>query len=198
MNYTEYKELHRQILSGEVKTPLYEKEAYRHYVQLSQARINRWDKRLKLDEDAARIIRDADRPTHWIIITEPWCGDAAHAIPFLMALIDLNPRITYEIQLRDSEPFLIDNYLTNGGKSIPKLIVRDEQGTDLFTWGPRPAGAQQLFEKMKKEEADYDTISIEIQKWYNKDKGQSTVKEIASLWKEAVDTLEVRSALLER
>jgi hypothetical protein len=115
------------------------------------------------------------------MITEPWCGDAAHSIPFLAAIAEQSPKITYEIQLRDSDPFLINNYLTHGGKSIPKLIVRDLLGTDLFTWGPRPAASQELFNLLKSNGAQYDEITVKLQAWYNADKGQSIQKELLTL-----------------
>ena len=39
----------------------------------------------------------------------------------------------------------MDHYLTNGGRSIPKLVVlRAADLTELTTWGPRPAEAQEL------------------------------------------------------
>ncbi|MEM9997992.1 MAG: thioredoxin family protein, partial [Bacteroidota bacterium] len=37
---------------------------------------------------------------------------------------------------------LIERYHTNGSHSIPKLVAFDGDGTELFTWGPRPAEAQ--------------------------------------------------------
>jgi hypothetical protein len=62
-------------------------------------------------------------------------------------------------------------YLTNGGKSIPKLVVRDVDGLDLFTWGPRPAPARQLVERLNDEGVDKSTVIVELQNWYNADKG---------------------------
>lgn len=89
--------------------------------------------------------------------------------------------ITYDLQLRDSEPFLIEDYLTNGGKAIPKLISRDENGNDLFVWGPRPAGAQELMNRLKEENAEFETIKIELQNWYNHDKGKQIQSELKEL-----------------
>jgi hypothetical protein len=83
--------------------------------------------------------------------------------------------------LRDEEPFLIDQYLTNGGKSIPILVIRNEHGEDIAVWGPRPTKAQELFLKLKEEGKEFADIKEEIQKWYNEDKGTEIQAELKSL-----------------
>lgn len=178
MNYKEYKQLFEKILDNPNPAHPYGDAIYLDYTKLNRSRMNRWDKRLVLDENLVFRIRQIATPQHWIIITEPWCGDAAHIVPFLIRLAEQNSQLTYDIQLRDSEPFLIDNYLTNGIKSIPKLIVRDKNGNDLFNWGPRPKGAQELLDKMKADNADFETTKIALQNWYNSDKGVSLFNEL--------------------
>ena len=182
MNYTEYKQLFEKILENANPTHPYNDASYLDYTRLNRSRMNRWDKQLKLDENLAFLIEKIASPQYWIVITEPWCGDAAHIVPFLIKLAEQNSLISYEIQLRDSEPFLIQNYLTKGTKSIPKLIVRDEKGNDIFNWGPRPKGAQALMEKMKAENVDNGTIKIALQNWYNNDKGVSLYNELSEIF----------------
>ena len=175
MNYTEYKQLFEEILANPT---YYNKESYMEYTRLNRSRMKRWDKQLVLDEKLSTILKAITSPQKWIIITEPWCGDAAHVIPFLVRMTELNELISYDIQLRDSEPFLIDNYLTNGSKSIPKLIIKDESDTDLFVWGPRPKGAAEVLSNLKAENADAETTKVAIQNWYNADKGISLTDEV--------------------
>lgn len=91
--------------------------------------------------------------------------------------------ITVDYELRDSEPFRISNYLTNVGKLIPKLIIRNESDEDLATWGLRSAGCQVVYDRLKAEHADFETMKIELQKWYNKDEGQGLFKELISILK---------------
>ena len=188
MTYAQFKALHDQILDREIVTPPYDREVYLNYVKLNKARMKRWDKRLILDGAMIDLIQQTTKPMHWIIITEPWCGDAAHVIPLLIKMSELNPLISYDIQLRDSEPYLIEHYLTKGAKSIPKIIVRDEHGADLFTWGPRPKAAQELLDMMKNQQVESEKINIALQHWYNEDQGRSISSEIAKLWRTAVNT----------
>lgn len=178
MTYQQYTDLFEDILQDEHPDAPYDNPNYIKYVRLNHSRMNRWMKRMELDEALANALRNYRLKQHWIIITEPWCGDAAHSLPFLVRLAEQSAAITYELQLRDSEPYLINNYLTNGGKSIPKLIARDEDGADLFTWGPRPEPAQQLWKELKTSGADFETINHQLQNWYNNDKGQTLQKEM--------------------
>ncbi|WP_207534464.1 thioredoxin family protein [Desertivirga arenae] len=180
MNYQEYQQLFDKVL--ESRNPPYNDEMYFNYTKLNRSRMKRWDKQLQIKEELLDSIKAIEKPQHWIIITEPWCGDAAHIIPFLISLAEQSPLITYDLQLRDAEPYLINSYLTNGTKSIPKLIVRDENGTDIFNWGPRPAKAQELFDQLKANKADFEEMKIALQHWYNEDKGQSLMNELKEFY----------------
>lgn len=117
------------------------------------------------------------------MITEHWCGDAAHSLPFIYKMTELNDHIELKMVLRDTPPFMIDNYLTNGGKSIPKVVIRNADEEDLYTWGPRPKEAQELYQKLVENKADFETMKVELQKWYNADKGKSIQQEFISMLK---------------
>ncbi len=183
MDYQTYLKTFEQIISSETHEPPYTDAQYLKYAKLNFSRMNRWQKTLQLNEDLVAEVKKIDSPQNWIIITEPWCGDGAPIVPFLVRLAEQNPLIQYNLQLRDQEPFLINAYPTNGTKSIPKLIVRDEAGNDLFTYGPRPEAAQQLVNSLKAANVDYDTLNTEVQNWYNKDKGAELQKELLQRFK---------------
>jgi hypothetical protein len=143
--------------------------------------MNRWLKTMQMDAELVYMLKNLDERQHWIIIIEPWCGDVAHTLPFLVRLAKGSPMISYDLQLRDSEPFLINAYLTNGTKSIPKLIARDESGKDLFTWGARPKAAQQFADSLKAANMDFETIKLHLQNWYNEDRGRSLQQDLKEL-----------------
>jgi len=178
MNYTEYTQLFDHILSTQNPPKPYDNPDYLNYTKLNDSRMRRWMKTGNINQALTEELNKLQEPQLWIIISEPWCGDASHVVPFLIKISELSQHISYEIQLRDSEPFLINSYLTNGGKSIPKLIARDKNGEDLFTWGPRPHGAKELMNQLNEQKADFETVKIELQNWYNADKGQQIQQEI--------------------
>lgn len=186
MNYVAYQQLCEAIVSAQNPQPPYTNPVYMHYAKLNVSRMNRWWRDLELSETLSNYLKDLSSAQTWIIIAEPWCGDAAPAIPFLVKLAELNPLIQYDIQLRDSAPFLIEQYLTNGSKSIPKFIVRDTDGKDLFTWGPRPSSAQALVDELVRNKVDMEVKAVQLQNWYNKDKGEEMQRELMELFKEVL------------
>lgn len=183
MNYQEYTALFERIINSDNPPPPYDNPDYLEYTRLNYSRMTRWNKTLQLDDELVAVLKSLQKRQHWIIIVEPWCGDVAHSLPFLVRLAEQSPMITYELQLRDSEPFLINAYLTRGTKSIPKLIIRDEEGADLATWGARPEAAQQMMDELKAANTDWETVKVRLQNWYNNDKGVSLQRELLQLVK---------------
>ncbi len=154
------------------------------YTKLNYSRI----KRILKTTDAIPEINEtlacfSDKIT-WLVIAESWCGDAAQNVPVMQIMAEVNPNITVRVILRDDNPELMNQYLTNGGKSIPKLICLDENLNELGTWGPRP---QFLQDWMKKEKAnptmEMSELKEQFQIWYTKDKGQTLQKEMLLLMK---------------
>lgn len=180
MNFQEYSTYFKNILlkpAEEHELP-YDNPAYLDYTRLNWSRMNRWFKTGKLSSDIVEIVKKIDQPQHWIIITEPWCGDAAHNIPFIEMVARENPQVSVSYELRDAPPYRIEEYLTRGTKSIPKLIIQDRKGRDLATWGPRPENCQKMYADLLKENASFEIIKNELQTWYNKNKGQELQKEL--------------------
>lgn len=187
MDIHEYESQFQDILDGKISNAPYDQAAYQNYVKLNQRRIKRWNKMGKLSDELVKTLGHIHEPQQWVLITEPWCGDAANSHAFIRKMAESNPLITLQLQNRDAEGSEIDSYLTNGGKSIPKLIVRDKAGKDLFLWGPRPAEAQAMVMRQKSEDTlRLEERMIEIQNWYNKDKGVSIQAEILALLQSVV------------
>ncbi len=185
MELNEYLAHFDAILEGEISEGMYADPHFIDYTKLNHARQRRWSRNLALEAETLSALKAIDRPQKWILITEAWCGDSAHNMPFIAEMAAQNPLIDLEIQLRDSPPFLIEKYLTNGGKSIPILVVRDEDGNDLFVWGPRPKGGQAIVSEAKQNGTPMDLAKADLQKWYNADKGLSAQRELVLLLKSA-------------
>lgn len=156
-------------------------ESMLHYTQMNVKRMERWEKKGALIPEVVEELNRITEPQNWVVLTEAWCGDAAHALPFISKMAEVNPLISFEIKLRDENLELMDQFLTNGGRSIPKLIAYNESNQVLFDWGPRPQFIQEEFLRMRKEGVPYQESSKVIQQLYNKDKGITMQKEILSL-----------------
>jgi ADP-heptose:LPS heptosyltransferase len=150
---------------------------------LNAKRMKRWDKTVKVSEEIKQKITALDKKVTWLIITESWCGDAAHVIPVLNKLADLNPNITFRLVERDKNLDLIDMFLTNGGRAIAKLIMLDDEtGEVLNTFGPRPSEATALVNAYKAEHGKLTPeFKQDLQVWYNKNKGQNIINDITAM-----------------
>ena len=178
MDFQTYKVFFKAVLDGAKRLVPYNNPDYLNYTKLNWSRQRRWLTTAQLDEQLVQQLKQLKQPQQWIVITEPWCGDAAHILPFLHLLSEQSPMVKLDIQLRDAEPFLIDLYLTRNAKSIPKLIIREAGNQDLLVWGPRPAKCQALYDRLKAEHADDEEIKLQLQWWYNEDKGSSLQQEL--------------------
>lgn len=155
------------------------------YTKLNLARTRRIEKTWQvLTEVKAVLQRSA--PQTWLVITEPWCGDSAQNLPVLQGLAEMAPAIELRIALRDQDTSLIDRFLTNGTRSIPKLIAFDPITEGIrFMWGPRPQAAHELVmankAKPAAEQLTKDALAEALHRWYHENAGRDVQREIAGL-----------------
>jgi hypothetical protein len=86
------------------------------------------------------------------------------------------PNISLEIILRDENPEIMNQFLTNGNRSIPILICYSEsQNRILGHWGPRPTLIHKWNTDYKKNHPSYnpDDFNKELHLKYSKDKGEA-------------------------
>ena len=183
ISYQDYRTLVKQLVEDSSNTGLEVTEALVNYTKLNDRRMKRWDKTIKITEEAKQKILGVNRKTTWLIITESWCGDAAHVMPALNKIAVLNDNITIKVVLRDENLELIDMFLTNGGRAIAKVVMLDDvTGEVLNTYGPRPSEATRLVNNYKNEHGKLTPeFKEDLQHWYNKDKGQNIISDIVKM-----------------
>ncbi len=150
--------------------------------RLNMHRMARVHKTTKLSEELAAAAKVA-APQYWMVITEGWCGDSAHVIPvFDLVAKASDGRIQLGMILRDENLNIMDQYLVNGGRSIPRLVVfESDTGVEIGTWGPRPAPVQQMMADFKANPDETRDIQIEMQQWYNSDKSRTLQQELLEI-----------------
>jgi len=155
------------------------------YTNMNLVRMHRLDKTINLNPELIDRLNNIKGEYYWLVITEAWCGDAAQSIPIFNKITQYNPNIELRLILRDQEPELINNYLTNGTKSIPILICLDKFNLkEIFKWGPRPKELTNYVNEFKKlPDFDKNELIKNIQIWYNKDNTQEIQKELTELLK---------------
>lgn len=153
-----------------------------HYTELNAKRMKRIEKTTVLTEELKTRLTRIKESFTWILISEAWCGDAAQIVPVIGKIAAQNSRIDLKIILRDEHLSIMDQYLTNGGRSIPKLICLDQDFQEVFVWGPRPKSIQQVVTDTKAEGITDHAILVErLQNGYNLDHTTSIQQEINEL-----------------
>ncbi|MCL6267538.1 thioredoxin family protein [Flagellimonas myxillae] len=183
ISYQEYREMVHQLAQQRQTTGPEQLESLINYTELNDRRMNRWDKTLKIPADLQERIAQIGTKVTFLVLTESWCGDAAPSLPVINKIVELNPNFELKIVLRDENLDLMDLFLTNESRSIPKVIMMERENQQLIgEWGPRPSIATQMVEDYKKEHGKLTTeFKQDLQMWYNKDKGQNTLRDIIEL-----------------
>jgi len=182
-SYTEYRAMVSDLLAQGKSTGENQTDDYLNYSKLGNARMKRLDKKFQLSEKTKELLRKPTKKITWIVLTEGWCGDAAHALPVIHKISDLAESVDLKIVLRDENEELMNHFLTNGSKSIPKLVALDTDTKEVIdTWGPRPSIATKMVNDYKESKGSLDPeFKEELQVWYNKNKGENIENDMLKL-----------------
>jgi thiol-disulfide isomerase/thioredoxin len=152
------------------------------YTKLNNQRMKRLDKTMKLLPETGEFLANFNKDVYFLLVTESWCGDAAQTMPMINKLAQA-AGIELKVVLRDENLELMDQFLTNGSRSIAKLIlVNNKSGLPIANWGPRPTTATQIVAKEKATKGELSPdFKQELQNWYNKDKGKDTEKDLVAM-----------------
>lgn len=189
LTYAGYRSLVTDLLAEGKTTGNHQNPDLLAYSRLNEQRMDRIDKTFRLDAAAAALVSRLTRPQQWLVLTEGWCGDASQIVPVLHQLSLLNANIRLGFLLRDEQPDLMDAFLTDGSRSIPKIIFADpETGEVGGSWGPRPVAVQTLVHGLisqMKATTDpvlrhdlYEQAKTLVHTWYAHDRTVSTQHEV--------------------
>ena len=161
------------------------------YTEQNVERMQNLDKTLVLTAETLGKLSKITEKQTWLTISEGWCGDASQVVPVIERMAAANPNITHQLIFRDEHLDIMDAFLTDGGRSIPKTVALDGDGNVLHTWGPRPSGLQivvdelrQKMSTMTKEEqkAYFEDVKKVVHDWYGEDKTASTQREFMAIF----------------
>jgi hypothetical protein len=182
IGYSEYmKKLDFDVNQVDVTSLNETEKGYYDYRKLNLSRSSRIDKTYQPSEKIKEVVSKIENKQTWMILTESWCGDSAQNLPYIAKIADLNTNIDLKILYRDENLEIMDLYLTDGkSRSIPKLVIFNDNGEELFQWGPRPAELIDLVNQWKNE-MPANEWKEKIHYWYAKDKGVSLENELTRL-----------------
>jgi|TARA_B110000879_G_scaffold115991_1_gene154292 hypothetical protein len=185
LSYDQYITMLENLVEEGRTTGPNQSEAYAAHTKMAAQRTRKWNKIFKLKEDQLLTFgkfKSAKKNIGWLMIVEAWCGDVGQNLAPLKKIADASG-IDLRLVLRDDNLDLMDNFLTKGGRSIPKLIAIDlDEFFSLWDWGPRPGVLQDWYlEKKKSSDFNYETVSEEMHLWYAKNRQSELVGEMISM-----------------
>lgn len=183
-DYQDYRNLIHALRAEGKSTDGTDNEAFLNYTDLNNARMDKWDKRYQLSDALKAALDNLDHPEDWVVLSEGWCGDAAHSLPIMAKAAKYSDKVNLKILLRDQNLELMDQHLTNGGRAIPKLIRFNlDSGEEMGEWGPRPKPAQAIHLEGKAAGRPKAEVTIDLQKWYARDRGATIDQEFVEILK---------------
>lgn len=155
---------------------------HNEYYQLGLQRMNRTLKTYKVDEEQLQTLKSKNFNGKILLISEPWCGDASATVPAVSKFFEAG-NVEVRIFLKDSDHSLIEQFLTNGTQSIPKVIILNDDFSLKNNWGPRPKYGLELLKKFKENPETYprETFYNDLQVYYAKNRGKDAINEILEL-----------------
>lgn len=182
ISYTAYRKLIKKLLADGKSTGMEQTEDRLTFSVLNDKRMDRLDKTLDISASTQNALGNLNKEFTLLVIAEGWCGDAAQILPIINKVAEASDKIDFKIVLRDENEDLMNQYLTNGSKSIPKVLILDQEYNVLNSWGPRPTVASKMVMDYKAQNGSLDEeFKKNLQIWYNKDKGNNTQNELLSL-----------------
>lgn len=182
MSFEEYYQLNEELAKNGDTTGDNKTESLINYTKLNFSRMKRILKTTAIADEVIKSVDCLNEKLTWVILSESWCGDAAQNIPVFAKIAEANSNIAIKILLRDENEEIMNQYLTNGSKSIPKLICLDKDYNELGTWGPRPKYLQDwLYKEKANPTMEMSELKEKFQIWYTKDKGQTLQQEMVFL-----------------
>jgi hypothetical protein len=115
-------------------------------------------------------------PLRLLVLAEDWCNDTVSTVPVLARLAEAVPGIELRILRRDEHPEVMDQYLTDGARSIPVVILLNERCEEIGRWGPRPAFLQEWV--LANRGMEKAARNLEVRKWYARDRGETLLREV--------------------
>lgn len=181
--YAVYRDQVKALLNIGKSSGNEQSEDHLKYSQLNEVRMNRLEKTLLVPDEIKNVLQNLKREYIWLVLAEGWCGDVAQVLPVIYKMAGVSEKIELKVVFRDENEMLMNLFLTNGTRSIPKLIILDKNTLEILgDFGPRPKGAKQLILDYKAKHGVVDQVAKEqLQLWYFHDKGLSTQGEILEL-----------------
>jgi hypothetical protein len=188
LSYDEYRAHWRKQKARPAEGADPDERKMRHYLNYNWERQAHVHDAYTPSDELRAAVEALDAPQLWMVLTEPWCGDSAFLLPVIAEAAALRDDVTLRILLRDDHLDIMDRYLTDGSRSIPKLVGFTEEGEERFAWGPRPEPARRRFAALRETHDDKQAQIAELIEHYEDGGWRAADAELADALRAATAT----------
>ncbi len=183
MSYNSFQKLIDEQLAKGKTTGTMQSDKLTEHTRLNRQRMKRLDKTIELNYSLKEKLKNVEGPWLWLVLVEGWCGDVAQNVPVIHKMAEASTKIELKLLLRTENTDIMDLYLTNGGRSIPKLICLDTYSLeDIGSWGPRPGEFQRKAMQWKDDpDISHEEWAEKLHKWYADDKTETLQSDFEKL-----------------
>lgn len=156
---------------------------YEEFVRQSREHCALWTGVYRLARIPAWALeraREPGRRFRLLVLAEDWCGDASNTVPYVARLAEQARCLELRLLRRDEHPAVMDRYLTGTSRAIPIVIVLAEDWREIGHWGSRPRELEAWVREARRT-TPKEQLYPQIRRWYARDKGETTLREILSL-----------------
>lgn len=183
ISWEEYYAIAKSYVESDEKPELYRNEKMLRYTSENIGRMDHILQTINIESKLYNILSAVNTDLIWLVLSEPWCGDASQVVPVLYTIASCSDHISFRILQSDAHPEVLSAYLTDGSRSIPKLIcLKADTLEELGTWGPRPQNLQKIVrENINDPSLSFGAKVRMIHAWYAEDKTASIQDEFIDL-----------------
>jgi len=158
----------------------------RFYSKYNLERQERVESIWSASDAFAKAVMAAPGPSDWLFITDDWCVDSAYSLPLVLWGAQQRDDITLRIHLKDDHPEIMDLFLTNGKRSIPKWVGINPEGEIQFSWGPQPDAIRDIRQRLMDDGAEGRVVSATTVDWYADEGWLEVERELTNVLSNAI------------
>ena len=155
---------------------------YRFYSKYNLERQERVEQEWRPSPEFVKAVDSMAGPLSFFFITDDWCIDSAYSLPLLHWISSRRSDIRLQIGLKNDNLQVLDQYLTDGARSIPKLIIENQAGETVAVWGPQPEEIRLIRKSLMDNNAEGSVVSGTTIEWYANSGVLEVEKELGQLF----------------
>ena len=176
--------VHDDMEGGEMKERYLAAMDFPSYLESVEENRELWREiyhRVRIEPELLDEAHRIGGPWQLLALSEDWCSDAVNLLPVVARLAEEVSSFDLRVLSRDENLDLMDAHLTNGrSRSIPIVLLLDENFVEHGWWGPRPRPIQEWFVQEGQEIPRVER-SKTIRRYYAQDKGRTMLRELLDL-----------------